>query len=303
MKQQTLLRVEQLFSVRGKHVLLTGGGRGIGKMMATGLVANGAHVAIASRDEAALAGAVEELNSVGAGGSCIALAANLGTRAGCEKLASDYAAALGESASCDVLINNSGASWGEPLERMSGKMNWGWDRVLDLNVKGPFYLTRAMRPLLSAASKLADDGPMQSTVGAAADPARVINIGSIAGILPQDVPTHAYDVSKAALHHLTKKMAADLSRPDAAYGPRAITVNAIAPGFVPTKMSQGLATWGADMQALAANVPLGRCGTDADMAAVAIFLSSPASAWMTGAIIPVDGGATGAACVPVLPDE
>ena len=288
------LRLERLFSVQGRRVLLTGGGRGIGKMMATGLVANGAHVAIASRDQAALASTVEELNSIGGGGSCISLAGRLDTRSGCEQLAADYEAALG-GGHCDVLINNSGTSWGEPLDRESGRMNWGWDRVLDLNVKGPFYLTRALRPLLSAAPpQLAD---LKS------DPARVINVGSIAGILPQNVPTHAYDVSKAAIHHLTKKLAADLARPDPAYGPRPIAVNAIAPGFVPTKMSEGLQSWGADMDVLAQSVPLGRCGNAADMAAAALFLSSPASAWLTGAIIPIDGGATGAARVPVMPEE
>eukprot|EP00966_Prymnesium_polylepis_P197920 4585938-Prymnesium_polylepis.1 len=146
-----------------------------------------------------------------------------------------------------------------------------------------------MKPLLS----------VRPAAGADGDPSRVINIGSISGILPQDVPTHAYDVSKAAVHHLTKKIAADFARPAA--GARAITVNAIAPGFVPSKMSAGLAKWGADQAALAANVPLGRCGDESDMAGVALYLASRASAWVTGAIVPVDGGATGTARVPVVP--
>lgn len=292
-----MLRVQSLFSVAGKRVLVTGGGRGIGKMMATGLVVNGAHVTIASRDAAVITSAAEELNAsaaaAGAGGSCVAMPSNLSTRSGCEQLAADYAAAGHDY--CDALVNNSGVSWGEPLGRESGKLNWGWDRVLDLNVKAPFYLTRAMRPLLSAMPPGAADA-------ADAGPSRVINVGSIAGVLPQDVPTHAYDVSKAAIHHLTKKLAADFARPEAASS-RGIAVNAIAPGFVPTKMSKGLAAWGADEAVLASNVPLGRCGTEADMAAAVLFLCSPASSWMTGVILPVDGGATGTARIPVIPDD
>ena len=286
------LRSASLFSVAGKRVLLTGGGRGIGKMMATGLVANGARVAIASRNQAALDEVVAELRGLDGGGECVALRADLSTRAGCEQLAADFAASsLGGH--CDVLVNNSGVSWGEPLARESGRMNWGWDRVLDLNVKAPFYLTRAMLPQLGAAAADGAD---------AGDPARVINVGSIAGVLPQDVPTHAYDISKAAIHHLTRKLAAELATPQPGAA-RAVAVNAIAPGFVPTKMSKGLATWGADEDVLASKQPLGRCGGDADMAGAVLSLASPAASWMTGVILPVDGGATGAARVEVLPDE
>ena len=291
-----MLRVESLFSIAGKHVLLTGGGRGIGKMIATGLITNGAHVAIASRDAKALAETAEELNAMG-GGTCIALEADVGSRAGCEQLAEDFASCgIGGGvapASCDVLINNSGASWGEPLTRVSGRLNWGWDKVLDVNVKAPFYLTRAMLPLLSVPPSAKNP----------ADPARVINIGSIAGLLPQDVPTHAYDTSKAALHHLTKKLAAELARPDPEHGARPITVNAIAPGFVPTKMSAGLKSWGADLDDLAKQVPLGRCGDEGDMVGAALYLASPAAKWVTGIVLPVDGGATGAARVPVVPES
>ncbi|KAL1504273.1 hypothetical protein AB1Y20_010682 [Prymnesium parvum] len=288
-----MLRAERLFSVAGKRVLLTGGGRGIGKMMAAGLLSNGAHVVIASRDEKALEAAVEELkSSIPDGGQCSALRADLSSRAGCEKLVADYAAIeTGEPPRCDVLINNSGLAWGEPLDNESGKMNWGWDRVLDVNVKAPFYLTRAMRPLLRVAPA-SDDGR---------DPARVINVGSVVGLVQQNVPTHAYDVSKAAMHHLTKKLAADLVRPEVE-GARRITVNAIAPGYVLTKMSAGLSSWGANEATLAAGVPLGRCGDVADMVGITLYLSSPASSWVTGAIIPVDGGASGCMSIPVVPE-
>ena len=177
-------------------------------------------MAIASRNQAALDEVVAELRGLGGGGECVALRADLSTRAGCEQLAADFAASsLGGY--CDVLVNNSGVSWGEPLARESGRMNWGWDRVLDLNVKAPFYLTRAMLPQLGAAAADGAD---------AGDPARVINVGSIAGVLPQDVPTHAYDISEAAIHHLTRKLAAELATPQPGAA-RAVAVNAIAPGL------------------------------------------------------------------------
>ena len=142
-------------------------------------------------------------------------------------------------------MNNAGTSWGEELDRKSGRANWGWDKVLDLNVKSIFYLTRECIPMLQRD---------QST----SDPGRVINIGSVAGLLPQEAPTHAYDVSKAAVHHLTKKLSADLAS-------KRITVNAIAPGFVHTRMSDGLKKWGGGLEKVAQNIPLGRLGNESDM--------------------------------------
>lgn len=260
-----------LFSVANKNVLVTGGSRGIGYMIAKGFSDGGANVLLTSRDEKACAAAAAKIG-------CKYVASNAGSRGGCEDLAQRVGEAF--DGRLDVLVNNAGTSWGEPLERdSSDRANWGWDKVLDLNVKGIFYLTRACLPLLEIS---AGDG----------DPARVINIGSVAGLLPQEAPTHAYDVSKAAVHHLTKKLAAD-------FAPKRITVNAVAPGFVPSRMSKGLATWGGDAETLAKEIPLGRMGNDDDMAGACIYLSSKAGSWVTGAVLPVDGGTVGAMQVPM----
>lgn len=158
-------------------------------------------------------------------------------------------------------------------------MNWGWDKVMDLNVKGMFYLTRECAPLLEQSSS-----PL--------DPGRIINIGSVTGMVPQEAPTHAYDVSKAAVHHLTKKMAHD-------YAPKHITVNAVAPGFVPSRMSQGLSTWGADAEKISESIPLGRMGNEDDMAGACIYLASKAGSWISGVVLNVDGGTVGTLQIPL----
>ena len=258
------LKAASLFGVAGKRVLVTGGGSGIGAMMAEGFAANGAQVIIASRNAKALEATAAEVKAATAA-DVETVVADLGSRSGCEALA---AAVGGEP--LDVLVNNSGTSWGEPLDRESGKMNWGWDRVLDLNVKAPFYLTRALLPSLVAASERSGT------------PARVVMVGSVAGLTHQPTPTHAYDTSKAALHSLTKKFASDLA-------PK-VTVNAIAPGFVPSRMTKGLEAWGITLDGIAKHVPLGRVGAAADMAGAALFFSSPAGSWVSGVVLPVDGG-------------
>jgi NAD(P)-dependent dehydrogenase (short-subunit alcohol dehydrogenase family) len=282
--------ISSLFSVSGKNVLITGGSRGIGLMIAKNFVAAGANVLLTSRSEDACKQAAQEI-------SCPHyVSSNVSNREGCEKLAEHVAKVFDNR--LDVLINNAGTSWGEPLERKSGKANWGFDKVFDLvrkfkneiklvayvsdsmvffasqNVKGMFYLTRACIPLLESAAT-------------PEDPARIINVGSVVGLIPQAAPTHAYDASKAAVHNLTKKLAADLA-------PRSITVNALAPGFVPSRMSEGLGSWGLTEDKISTSIPLKRMGTEEDMAGACLYLSSRAGAWCTGVILNVDGGSVGA---------
>ena len=282
------LRSSSLFSVAGKRVLLTGGGRGIGKMMATGLVANGARVAIASRNQAALDEVVAELRGLDGGGECVALRADLSTRAGCEQLAADFAASsLGGQ--CDVLVNNSGVSWGEPLARESGRMNWGWDRVLDLNVKAPFYLTRAMLPQLGAASADGAD---------ARDPARVIKSA--------DRRRAAAGRADARVRHL--EGGDPPPHAQARGGARAARRGARGGGqrdrarLRADEDVEGPATWAPTRTCSRASSRSAAAAATPTWRAPAL-LASPAASWMTGVILPVDGGATGAARVEVLPDE
>eukprot|EP01096_Ripella_sp_DP13-Kostka_P003570 TRINITY_DN15373_c0_g1_i1.p1 TRINITY_DN15373_c0_g1~~TRINITY_DN15373_c0_g1_i1.p1 ORF type:complete len:310 (+),score=134.86 TRINITY_DN15373_c0_g1_i1:84-932(+) len=262
--------ISSLFSVAGKNVLVTGGGRGIGVMISKGFVDNGATVYISSRSAKVNEEMAAELSSSEAarrtGGKCVALPPIdlSGGVAPSEKLVEDLRQAGVEK--LHVLINNSGIAWGEPLESFQ---EVGWDRVLNVNLKSIFYLTRACLPLLKAAAS-------------GADPARIINVASIAGIRPQIFPTYSYDCSKAAVIHLTKKFASEFATDH-------ITVNAIAPGMVPSKMSKQLLTY-ADEEMIKQMVPLGRLGNTADMAGLCIFLASKASAWITGDTIIVDGG-------------
>lgn len=211
------------------------------------------------------------------GGACHALGGHgLSTDAGCRALA----AALGAETEgrLHVLVNNSGTSWGQPLEAYAEA---GWSKVLALNLMAPFQLTRACLPLLDAAAT-------------PRDPARVINVGSVSGLQHQPFPTYAYDASKAALHSLTRKLAAELARrPNGPSGKQAttsITVNAIAPGYVPTNMSTQLSAYAAPA-AVQARIPLGRWGRASDMAGAALFFAGSGSgAWVTGVVLPVDGG-------------
>jgi NAD(P)-dependent dehydrogenase (short-subunit alcohol dehydrogenase family) len=253
--------VKDLFSVKDKTVLVTGGSRGIGAMIARGFVENGANVYVASRKQEDVDRIAAELSPLG---RCTGIAANLATEAGARGLADAIAA---REKDLHVLVNNAGANWGAPLAEYPDA---AWDKVLALNVKGVFHLTRACLPLLEKAVR-------------PDDPARVINIGSIDGLRVPLLETYAYSSSKAAVHHLTRVLAVQLA-------PKRITVNAVAPGPFESKMMA--ATLDRFRDAIVASCPLGRIGEPEDMAGVAIYLASRAGAYVTGTVIPVDGGIT-----------
>jgi NAD(P)-dependent dehydrogenase (short-subunit alcohol dehydrogenase family) len=249
---------DQLFSVAGKTVVVTGGTRGIGRMIAGGFVAAGANVIVASRKAEAVEATVAELSTFGA---CTGLAADLSTEEGARRFADQVGA---DHARVDVLVNNAGATWGAPLVEHDTA---SWDRVLNLNVQGIFHTTKFLLPLLQAGAT-------------AEEPARVINIGSIDGIHVPVLESYSYSASKAAVHQLTRHLAKRLAP--------VVTVNAVAPGPFESKMMA--ATLEAFGDQIAEGAPLKRIGRPDDMAGVTIFLASRAGAYLTGAIIPVDGG-------------
>ena len=266
--------MQDLFRIQGKVALVTGGSRGIGEMIAAGFLASGAKVYISSRKADACAAAVERLTGA-YGGECVALPADLSEVSGCNELA----AALGEREErLDILVNNAGAAWGAPLGEFPES---GWDKVMNTNLKAPFFLTQSLLPMLRAAAS-------------AEDPARVINVGSVDGIKTPVFDNFPYGPSKAGLHHLTRVLAAHLVKQN-------IIVNAIAPGPFPTWMLSlgvgfGGATEGeaADWDLVGKQNPRGRVGTMEDIAGLAIFLSSRAGAFTVGETITCDGGAVAA---------
>jgi NAD(P)-dependent dehydrogenase (short-subunit alcohol dehydrogenase family) len=254
--------LSDLFSIQGKTALVTGGSRGIGLMIARGFVEAGARVYVSSRKKDVCDGVAAELSQLG---ECFSLPADLSSEEECKRVAAELAE---REPALHILVNNAGANWGAPFEEFPAD---AWDKVLDLNTKSIFLLTRALAPLLEKAATRED-------------PARVINIGSIDGFKVPSLDTWAYSASKAATHMLTRTLAKTLA-------PKRITVNAVAPGpFQSKMMAATLEQFG---EAIAKTNPLGRIGQPDDMAGVAIYLASRASAYVTGVVIPVDGGISG----------
>ena len=251
--------MRNLFSVEGKSVVVTGGSRGIGEMIARGYVENGARVYISSRKATVCDALADELSKYG---SCTSLPFDLSNMEGIIGLA---AAVAQREPKLDVLINNAGATWGAPIDDYPED---GWDKTVDLNVKSIFFLTQKLLPQLRAAAS-------------ADNPARVINIASVNGIAPPALETYAYSTSKAGCIMLTRHMAKRLASEH-------ILVNAIAPGPFPSHMMAATLARAGD--AIANANPRGRIGQPEDIAGVAIFLGSRASAYTTGATIPCDGG-------------
>ena len=249
-----------LFSIEGKAALVTGGSRGIGLMIARGYVEAGARVYISSRKADVCDRVAAELSKAG---TCVSLPADVSTEAGVKGLAD---ALRKRESKLEILVNNAGANWGAPLAEFPES---AWDKVLALNVKSIFHLTRALLPELEAASK-------------PGDPARVINIGSIDGIRVPMLETYSYSASKAAVHHMTRVLAIRLA-------PK-ITVNCVAPGPFESKMMAE--TLDRFRDAIVGSCPMERIGEPDDMAGVAIYLASKAGAYLTGTVIPIDGGIT-----------
>lgn len=253
--------MESLFSVRDKSVLVTGGTSGIGMMIAEGFVRGGARVYVTSRKVDACSATAESLSALG---YCRALPADVGTETGRTAIREWLAA---QESALDVLVNNAGTTWGAT---MNDYTEAAWDRVMNLNLKAPFFLIRELLPLLE---KGASD----------TSPARVINVTSIAGQQPASIMAYAYGPSKAALNQLTRTLANEFIS-------KRITVNAIAPGFFPSKMTAHLRRSDEMERQLAQTVPMQRLGSMEDVAGLAIYLSSRAGAYMTGNVIPLDGG-------------
>ncbi len=253
--------VADLFSVEAKVAVVTGGSRGVGKMIATGLLQAGARVYISPRKAAACDAAADELSQFG---PCVSVPADLSSRAGAVQVRDGVAA---HEERVQILVNNAGAAWGAPLEEYPEE---GFDKVMDTNVKGVFFTTAVLLPLLRAGSS-------------PEDPSRVVNIGSVDGISVPVVESFAYSASKAAVHMLTRHLARRLVGEN-------INVNAIAPGLFPSRMTAFMFESPELQQSIIQRIPMGRAGTQEDIAGTVIYLCSRAGAYLTGAVIPVSGG-------------
>ena len=251
--------MNDLFSLQGRVALVTGGSRGIGRMIAAGFLRQGARVYISARKAAACDATAAELASLG---PCIALPIDVSTVDGARQLA---AAIMQREPQLDILVNNAGAAWGESFETFPES---GWDKVMNLNTKTPFFLTQALYPHLKKAAQ--------------GHPAKVINIASIDGVSVNPLETYSYAASKAGLIHLTRRMALRLARDN-------IVVSAIAPGAFPSDMNRDARDHGEEV---AQRIPAGRIGREDDMAGAAIYLASRAGDYVVGETLVVDGGVT-----------
>ncbi|GAB1255754.1 SDR family oxidoreductase [Aurantivibrio plasticivorans] len=253
------LRIDELFTVAGKVAVVTGGSRGIGYMIAHALVENGAKVYITARKAGPCLEAAAELSTMG---ECIAIPGDLATDEGRQKFVDDIKQ---RESKIDILVNNAGAAWGAPFESFPDD---GYDKVFNINVRAIFMLTRDLLPLLEK------DASRES-------PSKIINIGSIDGLRISTTDNYSYGASKAAVHHLTKNLAVRLAD-------KGLNINAIAPGpFESKMMAQTLKD---HKERIESGIPMGRIGRPQDMGSLALFLSSPASNYVTGQIIALDGG-------------
>ena len=254
-----MIDTAELFSLKGRSALITGGSRGIGRMIAEGFLRAGARVYISARKADACDATAAELSVIG---PCVSLPADVSTQGGVQQLVASYQQ---HEKSLDILVNNAGAAWGAPYEDFPES---GWDKVVDLNLKAPFFLTQALTPLLKRA--------------ATDHLAKVIHIASIDGVSVNPQETYSYAASKAGLIHLTRRMALKLA-------PERIAVSAIAPGAFASTMNKDARDHGDEV---AQRIPLGRIGTPEDMAGAAIFLASRAGDYVVGSTLIVDGGVT-----------
>ncbi len=256
-----MLSPSDLFDLSGRTALVTGGATGIGKVCAEALLAAGARVLIASRKAEACEAAAKELSPLG---PCEGFGGTVGTEAGVAAIAAETRR---RADNLHVLVNNAGATWGEPFETYPWK---AFDRLMSVNVAGLFALTRDLAPMLAASAS-------------AERPSTVVNIGSVMGSVTQSENSWAYSASKAAVHHLTRILAAE-------FAPRQVTVNAIAPGPFPTNMTRFALGEESGASRGARAVPMGRLGRPEDIAGTLLFLAGRGGAYTTGAIVPVDGG-------------
>lgn len=256
--------LERLFSLQGKTALVTGAASGIGKMAATALVEAGCHVMIASRKGDACEAVSKELNALGASGKAEGFAGDVSNEEGIDALVE---AVKSRTDKLDILINNAGVTWGEPIDQFPYK---AWSKVMDVNVTGLFHLTQQLLPLLENAATHED-------------PSRVINLGSVMGDAALGEGAYSYAASKAAVHHLTKIMARELAE-------RHITFNAFAPGPFQSKMTAFATATEDQADHVGKGVPLGRIGNEEDIAGATLYLCGRGGAYITGAIIPLDGG-------------